>query len=303
MYQRCRSHAAHFGRLLSGVFVLWLLVSCGTSVAISPGQAERSLPPDAMAYVSFRPERLRASIEALVNAFGVQADEIADILDRSDRIVAAIGGQDRPEAFSAVAEGSFPSGRVRFGLSLSRSWQRLEAESAGSFARYYQERGGLSQIAVPSSRVLLFSNGNVPDMLQRMAGFGTGPDLISLDPDAELVLRLPEITRELRDRLPREIRSLPFASAELLVHSRENDDAAYTVSGDVEFTTEQAAQVFNVIGRLVIATLAEGVGIRDISVIRTGRRIGFDGMRVTDVTLHGWMTGFAAALGAEEAGS
>lgn len=277
-----------------------VVIGCAATAGMTPGQAEAALPADATAYVSFRPGRLRRSFERLVASFGVDADEISDVLDRSERIVAAIGVDGEPNAFFALAEGSYPAGWVRLGLSLSRTWRREDASSAGSYSRYYQERNGRSQIAVPSSRVLLFSNGRVGQMLQGLASFSAGPDTLTLDPNAELALRLPRVTSELRGRLPRELRSLPFESVELLIHEREHDLAAYTISGEIGFTTEQAAQVFNVIGRLVIAALAEGVELRDIAVVRTGRRIRFDGMRVTEDTLAGWIDGFAEALAGTE---
>ncbi len=281
-------------------FILVLVAAgvagCASIPLVEFGQAEASLPTDASAYVSFRPGPLRASFELLVEAFGVSADEIGDVLDRSDRVVAAIGDGDADDAFFAVAEGRFPAGWVRFGLALSRSWSRQTVETAAGSRRYYQERAGVSQIAVPSTQVLMISNGRVPDMLQRLAAFESGPDVFSLDPSAELVLLLPRITPQLRQRLPGEIRTLPFESAQLAIHERTDDQDAYTVSGGVSFNTEQAAVVFNVIGRLVIATLSEGVGIRDISVERAGRRIQFDGMRVTGATIEGWIGGFADAV-------
>ncbi|MFP4510173.1 MAG: hypothetical protein ACLFNQ_08580 [Spirochaetaceae bacterium] len=276
------------------------VLGCAATAGVAPGQVEAALPSDATASVTFRPERLGPSFERLIASFGVYTDEISDVLQRSERIIAAIGVDGEPNAFFAVAEGSYPAGWVRMGLSLSRSWRRENAPSAGRYARYYQERNGPSQIAVPSSRVLVFSNGRVAQMLQGLGAFSSGPDVLTLDPTAELGVRLPRITPELRSRLPREVRSLPFETVELLIHGREDDPDAYTISGDVGFTTEQAAQVFNVVGRLVIATLAEGVDRRDISVERTERRIRFDGMRVTDDTLAGWIDGFSDALGGTE---
>ncbi|MFW5994608.1 MAG: hypothetical protein ACOCRN_00720 [Spirochaetia bacterium] len=274
-----------------------LVASCATDLPVSVERAERVLPPDASVYLAARSEHLQALIGDVVRAFELDADEVDDIIGDSERLVASVGSEGNGGALTAAASGSYPGGRIRFGLTLSRAWRRTTVETEVSSRPYFQERDGLGQLAVPSNRLVLFANGGMEDTVRRAATDSSANDAVSLDPDAELSVLLPGIGDRIRSLLPRRAQNVPLEHIEVNVRYDENNvPLPFEVYGRIGLADERGARVFSVIARLVIGNLAEGVPLSALSVERSGETISFSGLPADEQRLREWISGFLDGL-------
>lgn len=288
------------GRLGAVVGVALLVASCATDLPLSVERAERALPPDAAMYMAVRTEHLQSLIGDVVGAFELNADEVDDIIADSDRIVAAVGSSGDAGALTAAAAGSYPGGRIRFGLTLSRAWRRMTVETDVSTRRYFQEREGVGQLAVPSNTLVFFSNGGMVDTVQRAAFDSPPDDAVQLDSNAELSVLLPRVGDRIRSTLPQQAQNLPIEQVEVNVrYDEDNLSLPFEVYGRVGLADERGARVFSVIARLVIGNLAEGVPLSALSVDRSGKTITFSGLPADEQRLREWLAGILGTLGAE----
>lgn len=278
--------------------LLLMVLSCATDLPLAPERPEAALPGDASAYFAMRTGRLEGLIDDIVRSFELETGEIADILQDSERVVAALGSEEERDAFSAVASGAYPAGRMRFGLTMSRRWRRQSVETGISSRPFFEEREGLGEIAVPSGAFVLFSNGSMRTMVERAALGDPPSDAVELDPEAELSMLLPEIGDAIRSSLPRQARGLPLESLSVNVrHDAEADTARpFEVYGAIEFGDERAARVFSVVARLVIGALAEGVPVSELKVEREADTIVYEGLPADEDQLREWAAGFLGTL-------
>ncbi len=288
--------------VVAGALFLFVF-SCATDLPLAPERAEAALPADASVYLAMRTGYLDSLIDDIVRSFALEAEEIDDILQDSERVVAAVGSRDSAGAISAAASGSYPGRRMRFGLTMSRRWRRQTVDTDISSRPFFEEREGIGELAVPSGALVLFSNGGMRQMVQRAALNEPPPDAVALDGDAELSLLLPRIGEDLQDALPQQAARLPLESLSVNVRSRANSDDTlpYELYGTIELGDEQAARVFSVIARLVIGSLAEGVPVSELTVERSGSSIVYGGLPADEDRLREWAAGFLGTLGVDRA--
>ena len=278
--------------------VVLLTVTCATDLPVTPDRMEAALPSDAAVYMAIRPEHLRELIGDIAYRFELDASEIGDLIDDSNRVVTALGSHGNAFGISAVASGEYPGGRMRFGLTMSRRWRRRTVSTAVSSRPWFEERDGPGQLAIASNNLVLFSGGGLEDMMIRAAESEPPEDVLYLDEHAELSLVLPRIGEALRAGLPAQARVLPLERIEVNVHMREPDrELPFELSGRIDVASERAARVLSVIARLVIGSLAEGVPLAELSVEREERVITFAGLPADEAKLREWAGGFLETLG------
>lgn len=290
------------GRTRSGV--VWLAVAlltatCATDLPVIPERMEAALPSDAAVYMAIRPEHLRELIGDIAYRFELDASEIGDLIDGSDRVVTALGSHGNASGISAVASGEYPGGRMRFALTMSRRWRRRTVSTAVSSRPWFEERDGPGQLAIASNNLVLFSGGGLEDMMIRAAESEPPEEVLYLDERSELSLVLPRIGEALRAGLPARARVLPLERIEVNAHLRDPAlELPFELSGRIDAGNEQAARVLSVIARLVIGSLAEGVPLAELSVERDERVITFSGLPADEERLREWAGGFLETLGA-----
>ncbi len=281
------------------IAVVLLTGTCATDLPVTPDRMEAALPSDATVYMAIRPEHLRELIGDIAYRFELDASEIGELIDSSNRVVTALGSGGNEAEIAAIASGDYPGGRMRFGLTMSRRWRRRTVSTAVSSRPWFEERDGPGQLAIASSSLVLFSGGGLEEMMIRAAESEPPEEVFYLDEEAELSLVLPRIGEALRAGLPSQARVLPLERIEVNVHMRDSErELPFELSGRIDVGSEQAARVLSVIARLVIGSLAEGVPLADLSVEREAEVITFAGLPADEERLREWAGGFLETLGA-----
>ncbi len=279
--------------VLVGVFS-----ACRTAPSVTAEDPGAGLPPDLDAFVSIDVRQNRDMLGVFAGAYGLDADELAPALNRTDRLTigvstAAADSETRtaaartPTAF-VVLTGTFPRTALSFSLRRSSAWTR---RTDGSHGVRYESADGVT-VAVPDRRTVLVSNAEFDRLAEAWSERSPGPSLPAEVVDGAtagfvLFARSPDLTG-IGAVAP------PVSSARIVVASRtdrvadaetetetetESRGPMRSFSISIALRGESDARAFVVVMRLAIPFIATDAGfplavaMRGFDVRRTGAEV------------------------------
>lgn len=278
--------------------------SCSTVPKVQPPSGPTLvglMPSNALVYASLKVSRNRRLVGEVLKAGGVSSSVPASVVDKTTSLLAAVryGSNNKP-VVSLVAQGSYPVALMAWRLNWSRNWRKETSP-----IRWWQDKQTGSQIALPSKKLVLFSNGELPQMLRKYGGTMTDP----LNPtvqqafaSADLAIYFPTVSDGLPmlgmdvSRFP--VNSFYFAiSAEQPPGGGANaagpksrsvaPEPMYQGFGVFNMKSERDARLFSVVFKLLIASSENGSAIGGFPIPLSGARLSVNGstINLTGITV------------------
>jgi hypothetical protein len=269
-----------------GAVVFLLLASCASLPQRSPSEWLGILPEDATMYVSFSVKGSADLVRKALKDAGADFQDVGSLMDRTDRLVAAITlAKGSPTRFNVAALGNYPAGIIGMRLGGNKEWK----ESATPSGTYWQwSKAGL-QMGIPNNGILLASNGGIERLLSRWAS----PIALTIPPDAaqdmlksDFVLYMPELPGNLTESAAQKGMSLPIQ--EVWMNAVKGKDG-YVLSGTVNTSSEREAKVIALALRLgLVAWMRSqsmpdaGERLKTVTVQPVGLQVKLAGLNVTN---------------------
>ncbi len=260
-------------RCTVGVLVALLALaisSCSTVPQVRPpsGTALVGLmPSNALVYASLKVSRNRQLVGEVLKASGVSSSVPTSVVDKTTSLLAAVHyGSDNKPVVSLVAQGSYPVGLMSWRLNWSRDWQKHTAP-----IRWWQDKQTGTQIALPTNNLVLFSTGELPQMLQKLQGVPTDP----LNPtvqqafaSADLAIYFPTVSDSL-PMLGMDAKRFPVNSFYFAINAEQaaGGDASANAAGSGASSSGGAAES----GANAAAPMYQGIGVFNMKSERDAR--------------------------------
>jgi hypothetical protein len=286
MNHRCAGFRAGLRTGAVAALVVLLFAACATVPKRSPSEWLGVLPANASMYVSFAAKGSADLVKKALAGAGPDFQDVGTLMDRTERLVAAITlTRGAPARFDVAALGSYPSGIIAMRLRGNKEW----SETATPGGKYWQwSKAGL-QMSIPNDGILLASNGGI----ERLLGHWASPIVLTIPPDAaqdmlksDFVLYMPELPGNLTESAAQKGMSLPIQ--EVWLNAVKGKDG-YVLSGTVNTGTEREAKILALALRLGLVAwmrsqnipgAAERLG--PVTVQPVGLQVKLAGLQVTN---------------------
>ena len=302
-----RARAKRTRRALLGLFVGLLALGVSSCATVPKVQAPSGptlvglMPSNALVYASLKVSRNRQLVAEVLKAGGVSSSVPSSVVEKTSSLLAAVHyGSDNKPVVSLVAQGSYPIGLMAWRLNWSRDWQKERSPM-----RWWQDKKTGSQIALPSKNLVLFSTGELPEMLRKYQGPMTDP----LNPtvqqafaSADLAIYFPTVS----DSLPvlgMDAKRFPVNSFYFAISAEQPAPAGggsapeasgpatsssgapaaepmYQGFGVFNMKSERDARLFSVVFKLLIASSESGSAIGGFPIPLSGAQLSVNGSTI-----------------------
>jgi len=217
-----------------------LATACATVVSAPASlEAERFLPPGALAYARLDKATLSAALARLPDAAGAAA-----VADRTDSMTVAFvrPGASSKGGLVAVAEGRYPAGAASLKLSTDPAWRRNGSaweRKDGSLRLAFAQGGRVLVGTAPIDGLLAAAESPHPYPI---------PERWGSEWSSAVAVYLPDPMALLRERLPLGDGAVPMVA--MFLSGRPLAGGGYSASLSFEFETDRAAVVFAPLCRL-----------------------------------------------------
>lgn len=180
---------------------------------------------------------------------------------------------------SIIVEGDFPKGLINWGLCWDRGWKKR-----GEQYRYWNEKEGVMQIAVPSDDLFFASAGCIDEMMNGLylPSADAAPVEVLMDQDsADIIIATRNIKPEEYALFVAELKKIPLRG--VILRLKRNDEQ-YAISGVFEMEDQVSAFLFAALFRTLIIAAKDEAGERlfpqprDIKIQMDGSDVTLDGM-------------------------
>lgn len=266
--------------------VLIVLTSCASVPKRSPSEWLGILPADATLYVSFSVKGSADLVKKALKGAGPDFQDVGALMDRTDRMVAAVTlTKGTPARFNVAALGNYPSGIIGMRLSGNKEWKESKTPSG----KYWQwSKAGL-QMGIPNNGILLASNGGIEQLLSRW----TAPIALSIPPDAaedmlnsDFVLYMPELPGNVTEDAAQKGLNIPIH--EVWLNAVKQKDG-YELSGTVNTTDEREARLLGLALKLGLVAWMRSQNLPDtaerlapVTIKPVGLQVKLAGLHVTN---------------------
>lgn len=282
-----------------GVTMLFL-AGCRTLPPLEPRSPWDILPPEAALYAYLSVPLHREILSDLLQKEGFPSSGVSYLLDHTTYFyLAGMVSENTPSRFQWVilGEGDFSSFLLQLGLSPEKGWTRKTHRTlTGRISiPYFEQDSGHIQVALLEKRLLIFSNGNIQNTLDRaFAPIQTKSKSIPLplDEDVGIYLSSP-FEQFFQLDFPDLEPYLPTLES-IRINLTQADPEQYLANGVLTFQKVEQARSVSVLLRLTVAKIVlqedslEEVTSMQISV--SGTSILFSGIPIPSSTVVRFLT-------------
>ncbi|TVQ37406.1 MAG: hypothetical protein EA384_12200 [Spirochaetaceae bacterium] len=304
-----------------------LLGACRTAPPVFERDLVAYLPADQGAYL-FINDALTGEIvlEALLPA-GVSAEQLAQVVDRTDLVVASVARMPQP-ALNLVAAGRYPRRIIENNLRRDPDWSESVLQRSSPARSYFTEQSSGFSVAVLRSGYVLVSEGQIEQRLEQASmveagvipavGASLETQLVALESEAirhQLTVHFPEPGREAMSRFGAPIR-MPLQDITVFfdrgtvpsngpADTGHQSDAPISMAGIVRLESEQDARAFHVLFRLLLLAVGRDAGLdmqlflEQLETQRTANLVRFHGASLQSDELRRLMRSFSARFGVQ----
>ena len=230
-------------------------------------------------------------IQPVLDQFKEQVpDNFADeFIQRSDTVWAGLDIQKADDSESSLLEvknsiavqGDYPKGMINWGLCWDKNWKK-----SGDAFKYWNEKDGQMQVAVPTDKLFIASSGSIEEMVMQL--YQPEPRLVFTDlpgtaKDADVFIAAYGLQPEDYGSFVPELERVPLKTIYLQL-DREED--LYNISGRFEMDSEMSAFLMAAIFRTMIISAKDEAGARlfpnprEIVIKMDGSYVVLSGMRL-----------------------
>jgi len=256
-------------------------------------------------YVSFAVKGSADLVKKALKDAGPDFQDVGALLDRTDRMVAAVTlTKGAPVRFDVAALGNYPAGIIGMRLSGNKEWKESTTPS-GKYWRW--SKVGL-QMGIPNNGILLASNGGIEHLLSRW----TAPVALSIPPDAaqdmlksDFVLYMPELPGNITEGAAQKGLNIPIQ--EVWLNAVKQKDG-YELSGTVNTTDEREAKLLGLALKLGLVAWMRSQNLPDmaerlapVTIKPFGLQVRLAGLHVTNDEIIPLFLSFVKGLNAPPA--
>jgi hypothetical protein len=278
--------ARHRAGLAAAAAALLVLASCASVPQREPSEWLGALPTDATLYASLSVSGSKALLQKTLTDAGKDFKDVASLADMTNRLVCSVTlVKGSPVRFSVVAIGSYPSGIIGMRMSGNKEW-RKDATPDG---KYWQWSKAGIQMSLPSSGILLASNGGIGELLAAWKS----PSPVTMPPDvaadmkaADLVVYMPVLPGGLNESAQKKGVHLPIQEVWL---NALKAPGGYDISGTANTGSEREAKILTLALKLGIVAWMRTENVpnaaerlKTITVTPNGLQVKLAGLHLSD---------------------
>ena len=312
-------------RLAAALGALALLAACRTAPPAVERDLVAYLPADQGAYLFINDAATGEIVLEALLPDGVSAEQLSQVVDRTDLVVATVGRMPLP-ALNLVAAGRYPRRIIESNLRRDPQWSETELPRRNPAQRYFSEDGSGFSIAVLRSGFVLVSEGQIEERLAQASeveeggipavGASLEVQLAALESEAnrhQLTVHFPEPGREAMSRFGAPFR-MPLQDITVFfdragtggTDSQATPETSITMAGVIRLESEQDARAFHVLFRLLFLALVRDAGLNmqqlseQLETQRSDNLVRFHGVALQPAELRRLMQSFTTRFAAAE---